>query len=153
MNSGSKQRFPVERLSLSEPPLRWVENGDYGMVDEVRAHVNSGRPDQGVEFFMRRGPVEDEDISFLKSLPEWEAMVTLTPVCIREWEALLDAGLAVDRYRDLPIPNATPAGQLKFRPPVDGHRPAGGHATRCPDRGARRLRPRGECGRPETGGQ
>lgn len=106
------RRNPVERLVLYEPPLRWAERGDpAGMVNRVRDLVEDGRPEEAAELFFREeGRLADQGIAFLKTLPEWDAMVALAPICVREWDAILDARLSVDQYRVLPTPTLLLAG-------------------------------------------
>lgn len=106
------RRFPVARLILYEPPLRWAEQGDpAGLVDRIRAHVDEGRLEEAAMLFFREeGRLPDEALAFLRSQPEWERMVALAPVCVREWEAILAAKLSVERYRELSVPTLLLAG-------------------------------------------
>lgn len=46
----------------------------------------------------------------LRSQPAWGPMVDLAPICVREWEAIVAAGLTVDRYRALTVPTLLLAG-------------------------------------------
>lgn len=106
------RRIPVERLVLYEPPLRWAERGDPAeVVDRIRALVDDGELEEAAELFFREeGRLPDEGIAFLKTLPEWEPMVALAPICVREWDAILDADLSVERYRELSTPTLLLAG-------------------------------------------
>lgn len=105
------RRVPVERLVLYEPPLSWAERGDPELIDRVRAHVEAGTLEDAASlFFSEEGRLSGDELAFLKSLPVWEPMVALAPVCIREWEAILNAGLSVERYRDLAVPTLLLAG-------------------------------------------
>jgi pimeloyl-ACP methyl ester carboxylesterase len=95
-------REDVEKLVLYEPPLRWAEAGHPDeMVDRVRALVDAGHPEEAAEtFFREEGRLDEDDHAALKALPVWQPMVDWAPLCIREWDAILDAGLSVDRYQD-----------------------------------------------------
>lgn len=106
------RRTPVERLILYEPPLRWAEQGDpTGMVGRVRALTDEGQPEEAAELFFREeGRLDDRGMANLKTLPVWEPMVALAPICVREWEAILDAHLRVDRYAELSKPTLLLAG-------------------------------------------
>lgn len=106
------RRVGVGRLILYEPPLRWAERGDpAGLVDRVSGHVDAGRLEEAARvFFSEEGRLPDEALQFLRSRPEWDSMVALAPTCVREWEAILDAGISVDRYRELSIPTLLLAG-------------------------------------------
>ena len=106
------RRSEVEGLILYEPPLRWAERGDPAdIVDRIRALLEDGKAEEAAElFFAEEGRLDDEGLQFLKMLPEWEPMVTLAPVCVREWDAILDAGLSVDQYRELSTPTLLLAG-------------------------------------------
>lgn len=106
------RRGSVERLVLYEPPLRWAEQGDPDdLVDRIRILVVDEQLEQAAElFFSEEGRESDEDIAALKSLPIWEPMVALAPICVREWEAILDAGVEIDHYRDVSAPTLLLAG-------------------------------------------
>lgn len=106
------RRTAVERLVLYEPPLRWAERGDPAdVVERIRVLVDEGRLGDAAELFFREeGQLTDETLAFLKTLPEWEEMVALAPICVREWDAILDARLSVDRYRELSTPTLLLAG-------------------------------------------
>lgn len=106
------RRSPVDRLILYEPPLRWAERGDPDeLVDRIRALLDDGRPERAAAlFFAEEGRLDEDELAFLRTLPAWERMVALAPVCVREWDAILDADLSVDRYRDLSMPTLLLAG-------------------------------------------
>lgn len=106
------RRVPVERLVLYEPPLIWAERGDpSGLVDRVRDLVDQGKPEDAASlFFAEEGRVDEEGLELLRSQPAWESMVDLAPICVREWEAILTAGLTVDRYRAVTVPTLLLAG-------------------------------------------
>lgn len=106
------RRVQVERLIIYEPPLRWAERGDpAGMVDRVRALVEEGQFEDAAELFFREeGREDDEGIAFLKTLPAWQHMVELAPICVREWDEIIRAQLSVDRYRKLSTPTLLLAG-------------------------------------------
>lgn len=106
------RRTHVERLILYEPPLRWAERGDpANLVDRIRALVEEDRLEDAAELFFREeGRLDDEGLAFLKTLPEWAPMVALAPICVREWDAILDADVRVDRYRELSTPTLLLAG-------------------------------------------
>lgn len=106
------RRIPVDRLILYEPPLDWAERGDPDdLVDRVRALVEENRLEEAAELFFREeGRLDDEGLAMLKTLPDWEAMVPLAPICVREWDAILDAHLSVDRYRHVSTPTLLLAG-------------------------------------------
>lgn len=105
-------REDVDRLVLYEPPLRWAESGHPDeMVERVRALVDAGEPESAAEMFFREeGRLDEDDLAALKMLPVWEPMVDLAPRCIREWDAILDAGLSVDRYQEMTTPTLLFAG-------------------------------------------
>lgn len=102
----------VERLVLYEPPLRWAERGDpANLVDRIRALVDEDRLEEAAElFFSEEGRLEEEGLAFLKTLPAWEPMVALAPICVREWDAILDTHLSVDQYREMSTPTLLLAG-------------------------------------------
>lgn len=106
------RRVPVERLVVYEPPLRWAERGDPDrMVDRVRALVEDGRLEDAAELFFREeGREDDQGIAFLKTLPIWQQMVELAPICVREWDEIIRAQLSVDRYREMSTPTLLLAG-------------------------------------------
>lgn len=96
-------RQDLEKLVLYEPPLRWAEGGHPDeMVNRVRVLVDAGKPEEAAEmFFSEEGRLDEDDLAALKALPVWEPMAELAPLCIREWDAILDAGLSVHRYREM----------------------------------------------------
>lgn len=106
------RRTAVDRLILYEPPLRWAELGDpTDMVDRVRALMDEHGPEEAAELFFREeGRLDDEGLAHLKTLPVWEPMVELAPICVREWDSILDAHLSVDRYDQLSTPTLLLAG-------------------------------------------
>lgn len=105
-------RASVGNLLVYEPPLRWAERGDPAdLVGRIRALIDEGKLESAAElFFSEEGRLDDEGLTFLRTLPEWEPMVTLAPVCVREWDAILAADLSVDRYRELSTPTLVLAG-------------------------------------------
>lgn len=106
------RRVSVDGLVLYEPPLRWAERGDPSLlVDRIRKLVDENRLEEAAELFFREeGRVPEEGVAALKTMPDWDAMVSLAPICVREWDAILDARLSVDRYRDLAAPTLLLAG-------------------------------------------
>lgn len=106
------RRFPVERLVVYEPPLRWAERGDPAdLVDRIRVLVDDDDFKAAAQLFFREeGRLSDEGLAFLETLPVWESMVALAPICVREWDAILGADLSVARYRDLSTPTLLLAG-------------------------------------------
>jgi pimeloyl-ACP methyl ester carboxylesterase len=106
------RRNPVERLVVYEPPLRWAERGDpANLVDRIRKLIDHGKFEEAAElFFSEEGRLDEDGLATLKTLPEWKRMVELAPVCVREWDAILDANLSVNRYRELTSPTMILAG-------------------------------------------
>jgi pimeloyl-ACP methyl ester carboxylesterase len=106
------RRQGAERLVLYEPPLSWAEQGDPdNMVDRVRALVDAGEAEEAAELFFREeGRLDDSELALLKTLPVWEPMVALAPVCVREWDAILAAELSVGRYEKMSTPTLVLAG-------------------------------------------
>lgn len=106
------RRHGCRRLVLYEPPLRWAERGDpTDLVDRIRALIGEDRMEEAAELFFREeGRLDEEGLALVKTLPEWETMVALAPVCVREWDAILDAHLSVDRYREVSTPTLLFAG-------------------------------------------
>lgn len=106
------RRTPVDRLVVYEPPLRWAERGDpANLVERIRALVDADQLEEAAELFFREeGRLDDDAIASLKTLPEWEPMVALAPVCVREWDAIFEAHLSVEQYRQLPTPTLVLAG-------------------------------------------
>ena len=106
------RRVSVDGLVLYEPPLRWAERGDPNqLVGRIRELVDENRLDEAAELFFREeGRLPEEGVAALKKMPDWEAMVALAPICVREWDAILDARLGVDRYRGLGTPTLLLAG-------------------------------------------
>lgn len=113
------RRSPVAGLVVYEPPLRWAERGDPdGIVDRIRALLDDGRAERAAElFFAEEGRLDDDGLAMLKTLPEWERMVELAPICVREWDAILGAKLTVDRYGDLSAPTLLLAGSENLHHP------------------------------------
>lgn len=106
------RQVPVERLVLYEPPLIWAERGDpTGLVGRVRDLVDQGKPEDAASlFFAEEGRLDEEGLGLLRSQSAWEPMVDLAAICVREWEAILAAGLTVDRYRPVTVPTLLLAG-------------------------------------------
>lgn len=106
------RRESVERLIVYEPPLRWAEQRDpNGMVERIRNLVDADQNEEATEkFFIEEVGLDEEGLTFLKTQPEWQPMVELAPICIREWDAILDAELSVERYRELSTPTLVLAG-------------------------------------------
>ena len=106
------RRVGVERLIAYEPPLLWAERGDPAdMVDRTRTLVDAGKAEEATELFFREeGRLDEDELAHLKTLPVWEPMVALAPICIREWDAILAAGLTVDRYEEMSTPTLLLAG-------------------------------------------
>jgi len=106
------RRAHVKRLVVYEPPLRWAEQGDpRNMVGRVRALIDDQGPEAAAELFFREeGRLDDEGLAHLKTLPVWGPMVELASVCVREWDAIIDADLRIDRYGELSAPTLLLAG-------------------------------------------
>lgn len=110
LETANRQR--VESLVLYEPPLRWAEGGHPDeMVERVRTLVDASKPEEAAEMFFREeGRLGEDDLAALKARPVWGRMVGLAPLCVREWDAILDAGLSVDRYQEMSTPTLLFAG-------------------------------------------
>lgn len=110
LETANRKEMPA--LVLYEPPLRWAEAGHPDeMVERVRALVDAGEQELAAEMFFREeGRLDEDDLATLKTLPVWEPMVDLAPLCIREWDAILDARLSVDRYHQMSTPTLLFAG-------------------------------------------
>lgn len=97
---------------LYEPPLIWAERGDpTGLVSRIRELVDQGKSEDAASlFFAEEGRLDENGLALLRSLPAWEPMVGLAAICVRQWEAILAAGLTVDRYRTVTVPTLLLAG-------------------------------------------
>lgn len=126
------RRVSLDGLVLYEPPLRWAERGDpRHLVDRIRELVEENRLDEAAGLFFREeGRLSEEGVAALRSTPEWETMVSLAPICVREWDAILDARLSVDMYRDLSTPTLLLAGSENLDHPSMATEPL---ATTLPD--------------------
>lgn len=105
------RRVPVSRLVLYEPPLRWRGQRAESFLQRFRAEVNTGCLDRAATLFFREeARLEDDELSVLQSTPAWPQMTARARTCVREWEAILDAELQVERYRDVSVPTLLLAG-------------------------------------------
>lgn len=103
---------PLAGLVLYEPPLhgfhgRFVEQ----VWDRIRIAAQEERYDDVVSIFLTdEAELPEEALSQLRTTPLWEHRVALAPQSVREWEALAEVGLTVDRYRNVTVPTLLLAG-------------------------------------------
>lgn len=104
------RRAPVGRLVLYEPPLRWNSRWE-SILNRFRDHLDAEDPEAAATLFFREeAQLSEDDLSALRSSPHWPVMTARAWLCLREWDAIRDAGLQVDRYRDLSVPTLLLAG-------------------------------------------
>lgn len=107
-------RYALAGLVLYEPPLhafhgRFAE----GIMPRLRLAARENRFDDVVATFLRdEAEIPEEQLSHLEESRLWEHMVALAPHSVKEWEELVEAGLHVDRYRDVTVPTLLLTGTL-----------------------------------------
>ncbi|MFW6097865.1 MAG: alpha/beta fold hydrolase [Chloroflexota bacterium] len=106
------RRQSIAGLVLYEPPLH-VQRQFKEIFDRIRPLMQQERFDDAVTLFFREeAGVPEEQLSVLRSTPLWRHMVKLAPTADREWEALLEAGLKVERFREVSTPTLLLTGTL-----------------------------------------
>lgn len=105
------RRVPVSRLVLYEPPLRWRGPRAASFLQRFRAEVDAGRLEGAATLFFREeARLGEDELSMLQSTPVWPKMTARAWTCLREWEAILGAGLQEERYREVSVPTLLMAG-------------------------------------------
>lgn len=105
------RRASVSGLVLYEPPLRWRGERAASFLQRFRAEVDAGRLEAAAtRFFREEARLGEDELSLLQSTPTWPQMVARARTCVREWEAILGAGLREERYRDVSVPTLLLAG-------------------------------------------
>ena len=105
------RRFPVGRLVLYEPPLHFQGPKAEGLVDRIRAKVESKQFENAVTIFLKEeARVPEDALSGVQATPLWDQMVALAPTLLGELEMILRLGPSVERYRDVSIPTLLLSG-------------------------------------------
>lgn len=106
------RRRPVAGLVLYEPPIHMRRRFD-AIFERIQPLIEEGRNDDAVALFFREeAGVPDEQLSIMRTTDLWGEMVALAPTALREWAALLEAGLTVERYGDLSMPTLLLTGTM-----------------------------------------
>lgn len=114
------RRRSIAGLILYEPPLH-LERQFKGIFERIQPLMREERFEDAVALFFREeAGVPEEELSTLRSTPIWSRMVALAPTALREWEAMLEAGLTADRYRDLSVSTLLLTGTLTAGHPSFG---------------------------------
>lgn len=116
------RRQSIAGLILYEPPLH-LERQFRGIFERIRPLMQEERFEDAVALFFREeAGMPEEQLSALRSTPVWSRMVALASTAHREWEAMLEADLTVDRYRDLSVPTLLLTGTVSADHPSFGTR-------------------------------
>ncbi|HSM56058.1 MAG TPA: alpha/beta hydrolase [Candidatus Sulfomarinibacteraceae bacterium] len=106
------RRQSIEGLALYEPPLHFQRQFEE-IFERIRPLMEQEQFNEAVVLFYREeAGVPEEQLSVLRSTPLWRHMVALAPTAHREWEALLEAGLTVERFREVSEPTLLLTGTV-----------------------------------------
>lgn len=107
----ARRRSPAA-LILYEPPLHGLRGRFADDIwDRIRRAAEEDRYEDVVSIFLTdEGMLPEEVLSSLQATPLWEHRVALAPQSVREWEELIRAAPAVERYRSLAMPTLLVAG-------------------------------------------
>lgn len=106
-------RFELNRLFLYEPPLHFHGPEAERFVDRIRECVENGRPeDAATIFFREEAQVPDQQFDMLRNTPDWKTIVETAWTWVREMDAILEAGLRVERYSDVTAPTLLLHGSI-----------------------------------------
>lgn len=99
------RRNPVERLVAYEPPLLFQGPDSEELLARIAVSVEQGDPERATAiFFEEEVGLPEEAMASLKTTAEWAEMVSLSWTFVREWEALHDAALSVERFSEISSP-------------------------------------------------
>jgi pimeloyl-ACP methyl ester carboxylesterase len=105
-------RTDVSRLIVYEPPLRQnLDEDTHHFLDRFRDAVDDGRDEEATAMFFREMAGMDEDaLSAFRSTPAWQERVPRAWTVLREMQAMVDAGLPIERYRSVSVPTLVLVG-------------------------------------------
>jgi pimeloyl-ACP methyl ester carboxylesterase len=94
----------VRKLVLYEPPMGFLASPP-DVVDRLEALLEEGRLDELVAFFMREvAGLPSDQVELMRSLPAWEARLTVAHTIPREERASSEYAFDPDRFRELAVP-------------------------------------------------
>ena len=106
------RRQPIAGLVLYEPPLH-LQRQFKEIFERIRPLMQQERFNDAVAlFYWEEAGLPEEQLSALRSTPLWTQMVTLAPTAHREWEALLETGLTVERFGEISVPTLVLTGTV-----------------------------------------
>lgn len=96
----------ISRLVLYEPPLRQnLDAETHHFLSRFRRAVEDGRNEEATAMFFREMAGMDEDaLAAFQSTPAWQERVPRAWTVVREMQAMLDAGLPIERYGSVSVP-------------------------------------------------
>lgn len=102
----------ISRLVLYEPPLRHNLDPDTAsFLDRFRDAVENGTNEEATAMFFREMAGMDEDaLGAFQSTPAWQERVPRAWTVVREMQAMLDAGLPIERYGAVSVPTLVLVG-------------------------------------------
>jgi len=94
----------VRKLVLYEPPMGFLASPP-DVVHRLDALLEEGSRDELVAFFMREvAGLPSDQIELMRSLPAWEARLTVAHTIPREERASREYAFDPDRFRELAVP-------------------------------------------------
>lgn len=111
-------RTPPAGLILYEPPLH-LERFSNEVMGLISKAAKDERYDEVVSIFLsKEAGLPEEVLAQIQSSPAWGHMVDLAPQSVREWEALVQAGLPIERYKDISVPTLLLTGSITEHHPT-----------------------------------
>lgn len=97
---------PIKGLVVYEPPIRHNLSSDtQSFLDRFRRAVEDGEDEAATAMFFREMAGMDEDaLGAFQSTPAWQERVPRAWTVVREMQAMVDAGLPIERYGSVSVP-------------------------------------------------
>lgn len=113
------RRSPPAALILYEPPIHGFHGRFVREVwDRIQVAARAGRFEDVVTIFLRdEAEVPPMVLTALRDRPLWRERVATAPQAVREWEALIRADPAVERYGGIRVPTLLLGGERTARHP------------------------------------
>lgn len=103
---------PIKSLVVYEPPLRQnLDANTHDFLDRFRDATENGRNEAATAMFFREmAGMDEETLSAFQSTPAWQERVPRAWTVVREMQAMVDAGLPIERYGSVSVPTLVLVG-------------------------------------------
>jgi len=96
----------LHKLALYEPPIytRIKQSYPQDTLDRINAHLKAGNPEEAVLILYKIAQISTDQLTLLRSLPSWAAMVFAAHGIPREQISVENYSFNPDRFRNMKTP-------------------------------------------------